>query len=49
MVFIPIDIACFGTFSIPPNSGDASTLVLFSIVTFLVIDDSNDPGSLKPM
>ena len=49
MVFIPIEIASFGTLLIPPNSLAASNLVVSSILTFLVTEDSIDPGSLNPI
>jgi hypothetical protein len=49
IVLIPIEIASLGTFSIPVNSSAASNLVVSSILTFLVTDDSIDPGSLNPI
>ena len=48
IVFIPILIALWGTFSIPKKSDAASCLVTWSKLTNLVYDSSPDPGSLNP-
>jgi hypothetical protein len=42
-------IAFLGTFSIPKKSEAASVIVTISRYINLVVDEIDDPGSLKPM